>query len=217
MSNKSPYKQEKSEKSKGEILRQSGQNFFAYSDKKYNQQINKYYDSNTNSKNLKNSNNSKDLNSTIINLFGSQKSNNSLYPNYNEDEKYEINHEISGVKNEVPKEIENIKTKDVLENISAKNDIELHLFNNKNLEKVKSSLQGNSIDFNQINMYPNSPNQNNQNINNNIYNQNNINGYNINQQNFMNNWNIRNNANQNMGNAEDDKKINNYLNKFILL
>ena len=49
----------------------------------------------------------------MINLFGSHKSNNSLYPNYDDDEKIQINHNISGVNNEIPKEIENIKTKHV--------------------------------------------------------------------------------------------------------
>ena len=127
MSNKSPYKQEKEEKNKGEILRQSAQNFFGYSDKKYNKEINKYYDSNTNSKNLQNPNYSKELKSTKKNLFGS---NNSLYPNYDDDEKFQINHNISGVNNEIPKEIENIKTKDVLKYYPAKNDTDIKLFNN---------------------------------------------------------------------------------------
>ena len=163
MSNKSPYKQEKEEKNKGEILRQSAQNFFGYSDKKYNKEINKYYDSNTNSKNLQNPNYSKELKSTKKNLFGS---NNSLYPNYDDDEKFQINHNISGVNNEIPKEIENIKTKDVLKYCQAESDTDIKLFNNENQEKEKSSLQRNSNNFNQLHMYPDNLNQNNQNINN---------------------------------------------------
>ena len=101
----------------------------------------------------------------MINLFGSHKSNNSLYPNYDDDEKFQINHNISGVNNEIPKEIENIKTKDVLKYCQAESVTELNLFNNNNQVKDKSSLQGNSINFNQIHMYPNNLNQNNQNIN----------------------------------------------------
>ena len=160
MSNKSPYEQEKTQKNKGEILRRSGQNYFAGSDKKYNKQINQYYDSNTNSKNLKNSNYSKELRSTVKNLFGSKKTGNSLYPNHDEDEKYEKNHQISSVNEPILKEIEDIKTEDVIENNLPNNDTKLKLFNNKNLVRDNSSLNKNSIKFNQISIYSNDSKQN---------------------------------------------------------
>ena len=118
MSIKSPYQHEIKERKKGDTLRKSGQNFFANSDKKYNVSNNNYIDSYTNTKQSKPVN----LDSSTIKHLFDENSNNSLCPNYNMEERNEINPGISEINKDSLERIRNINTKEQLEKLMNKNN-----------------------------------------------------------------------------------------------
>ena len=172
MSIKSPYQHEIKERKKGDTLRKSGQNFFANSDKKYNVSNNNYIDSYSNTKQSKPV---KLDSSTRKNLFD-KNSNNSLCPNYNMEERNEINPGISGINKDSLERIRDINTKEQLEKLMNKNNTK------HDLDGLTDKLLFN----NQINLNNNGNNNNNsKNLirNNSDYNRNN----NVNQININNN------------------------------